>query len=139
MEWIYKKYGVKTEKECPECSQPMIQYVELGLKYLICSNDKCLFINGDLDKDNYTENLLNKNSQQTKDWFKIGLFNLEALARENSNGHVSKTIWLHIMELHAKSLDAQVEDNLLEKIWYSRLSKALLKGVQLEKAKNNLN
>lgn len=141
MKWIYEKYGVITEKECPECSQSMIQFEELGLKYLNCSNDRCLFIiiNAETNKNKVEENYLNNSSLRTKDWFKIGLFNLEALAREDSTGHVNKAVWLRIMYLEAKSLEVEIEGNLLEKIWNTRLSKNLLKGVQREKAKSNHN
>jgi ssDNA-binding Zn-finger/Zn-ribbon topoisomerase 1 len=135
MHWIYKEDGVKTDKECPECSQKMILFEEMGLKYLVCSNDNCRYLGTDLDE----ENILDTDSQLIKNWFKVGLFNLEGLARENSTGYVSKAVWLHIMNLEAKSHDFEIDDDLLENIWNSQLSKILLREVQQEKAKNNLN
>lgn len=58
---------------------------------------------------------------------------------QHDTGHVSKAIWKHIMELEASSLDTEIEENLLDRIWNTNLSKSVRKLIQIEKAKDNLN
>lgn len=131
MEWVHKEFGIQTEKPCPDCSQELIRYQEMDLDYLFCPNADCQYLKIIESKDIPIENI--------QRWFILGLFNLESIAREHDTGYVSKAIWKHIMQLEASSLETEIEQNLLDRIWNANLSKCVRKLIQIEKAKNNLN